>query len=158
MKSGVKEKFRRVVINEKGFTTLELIFVIVIAGIMAAIAIPRMGNVSNVDAYTTARQVKSDIRYTQQRAMSKFKKTRIEFVGGADTYSIYTETGGVRTIIANKSLPSSSKATFDATYEYEFGSDGSPAAIVGGWIVGITSGVQSRTIEVSSDTGRVTIP
>ena len=136
MKSGIKKRVQEVVVskNEKGFTTIELIIVIVIAGIMAAIAIPRMDNINTVDLYTTARQVKSDIRYTQELAMAKYMQTTITFNAGADTYTI-TGTG----INDQRSLPGNSSATFDAGYTFTFFSSGLPTAGAAGWTVGITS-------------------
>jgi prepilin-type N-terminal cleavage/methylation domain-containing protein len=152
MKVVIKKKIQEVVDrNEKGFTTIELIIVIVIAGIMAAVAIPKMGNVSTVDLYTTARQVKSDIRYAQQLAMSKYTNTTITFNGNADTYAI---TGnGIST--TPKFLPPSSKSKFSATYTFTFNSSGVPNT--GGTIV-ILSGADSEQVVVSSVTGRATIP
>ncbi len=35
--------------NERGFSTIELIMVIVIAGIMMAVALPRLGVVNTID-------------------------------------------------------------------------------------------------------------
>ncbi len=152
MKRCVEEKFQEVVnVNKKGYTTLELVFVIVIAGIMAAVAIPRLGSVSNVDVYTAARMVKSDIRYTQQRAMSKFKNTTIAFDANKDTYHI-TDTGGTS---IDKSLPSASAAKFDAAYTIVFDSTGAPDAAK---TVILSSGDQSKSIVVSGTTGRATIP
>ena len=120
---------------------------------MAAVAIPKMGNVSAVDLYTTARQVKSDIRYAQQLAMSKYTKTTITFNGSADTYSI---TGnGIST--TPKFLPPNSRATFNATYSFTFESSGDPTATAG-WTVGISSGGNSEQVVVSDITGRATIP
>ncbi len=152
MKSEVREKFQEVVnVNRKGYTILELIVVIVIAGIMAAVAIPKIGNVSDVDVYTAARIIKSDIRYAQQRAMSKFKTTSIRFDGGTDGYEIYTSDGTV----SNKQLPSSSGALFDATYTIVFDSTGAPDAAK---TVVIRSGGQPKSIVVSGATGRASIP
>ncbi len=89
MKNGVKKKILEVVNSgEKGFSTIELIMVIVIAGVVSAIAIPRIGNISEIDIYATARQVKADIHYAQQLSMSKFMKTTITFDGGDNTYNI----------------------------------------------------------------------
>ncbi len=154
MKREVKEKFQEVVnVNRKGYTILELIIVIVIAGIMAAVAIPKIGNVSNVDVYTAARLIKSDIRYTQQRAMSKFRTTTIAFTGGTDSYTISTVLDGT---ISSKKLPSSSGATFDANYAFSFASDGDPAA-TNGWSVLISSGGETGQIDVSDTTGRATV-
>ena len=156
MKIRVTKKFQKVVNkNEKGFTIIELIIVIVIAGILSAIAIPKISSISDVDLYATARQVKSDIRFAQQLAMSKFMKTTITFAGGADTYTI-SDSGGVIGN-GNKSLPPNSRATFGANYSYQFNSTGAPSA-TNGWTVVISSGAQSEQVVVSNVTGRATIP
>ncbi|MHC4269230.1 MAG: prepilin-type N-terminal cleavage/methylation domain-containing protein [Planctomycetota bacterium] len=161
MKVLIKKKSKEVVNrNEKGFTIVELIIVIVIAGIMAAIAIPRMNEVSEVDIYTAARQVKSEIRYAQELAMSKYTTVTITFNGGAGTYAI---TGnGINpsngdTISGN--LPDNSYATFDAGYAYMFNSSGVPTALGGaGWNVGITSRTKNEQVVVSPITGQASIP
>ncbi len=151
----IKKKFQEVVNrNEKGFTIFEVIIVIVIVGIMAAIAIPKMNNVTTVDLYATARQVKSDIRLAQQLATSKFMNTTITFVAGSNTYAI---TRGNPVVTINKSLPVNSRVTFDAGYSFQFRSSGIPTATAG-WTVGITSGGSTEQIVVSNITGRVTIP
>ncbi len=152
MKSEVKEKFQEVVnVNKKGYTILELIIVIVIAGVMAAVAIPKIGNVSDVDVYTAARIIKSDIRYAQQRAMSKFKTTTITFDANQDTYHI-NDTGGAS---IDKSLPSSSGARFVEAYAIVFDSTGTPDAAK---TVVIRSGVEDKSIVVSGATGKASIP
>ncbi len=159
MKSVVKKKFQEVVNrNKEGFTTIELIIVIVIVGILSAIAIPKISSISDVDLYATARQVKSDIRFAQQLAMSKFMKTTITFAGGSDTYTI-SDSGGVAIGNGNKFLPPNSRATFGANYSYQFNSTGAPTDIGGlGWTVVISSGGQSEQVVVSNVTGRATIP
>jgi prepilin-type N-terminal cleavage/methylation domain-containing protein len=158
MKVVIKKKIQEVVDrDEKGFTTIELIIVIVIAGIMAAVAIPKMGNVSTVDLYTTARQVKSDIRFAQQLAMSKYTNVTITFTGGTGNYAI---TGsGIST--SPKFLPPNSRATFSAVgsgstaLAYTFNSSGVPTA---GGIVAISFGGSGKQVVVSSVTGSVSIP
>jgi len=154
MKSSVKKKFREVVDrNEKGFTSIELIIVIVIAGIMAAVAIPKMNHFTEVDLYTTARQVKSDIRYAQQLAMSKYTNVTIAFTGSTGDYAI---TGsGIST--TPKFLPPNSRATFNATYTFIFNSSGVPTT-GGGTAVVISSGGSSEQVVVSAVTGSVSIP
>jgi prepilin-type N-terminal cleavage/methylation domain-containing protein len=175
MKNSVKKKFLEAVDrNEKGFTTIELIIVIVIAGIMAAVAIPKMNHISEVDLYTTARQVKSDIRYAQQLAMSKYTNTTITFNGGVSSITVngtsippneYAITGsGINT--TPKFLPPNSRATFNAVglgatdstaLVYTFDSTGKPTAGGGSRVV-ISSGGSSKQVVVSSVTGSVTIP
>ncbi len=151
--SGVKKKVLEVVNRgEKGFSLIELIMVIVIGGIISAIAIPRIASISDVDLYATARQVKADIHFSQQLAMGKFMKTTITFTNGTDAYSITNAD-----VAINKTLPSNSRATFDADYSYEFKSTGVPTA-TNGWSVFVSSGAQSAQVDVSDQTGRATIP
>jgi hypothetical protein len=107
-----------------------------------------------VDLYSTARQVKSDIRLAQQLAMSKYMKTTITFGAGADTYSI---TRGNPVVTVNKNLPGDSRVSFDAGYSFTFDSSGVPTAGAG-WTVGISSSsAGTKQITVSSTTGRATI-
>jgi prepilin-type N-terminal cleavage/methylation domain-containing protein len=146
--------------NERGFSTIELIMVIVIAGIMMAIALPRLASVSQIDIYSTARQVKSDIRYTQDLAMSKYRKTTITFGSNLDTYTI-TSSGPT----LNKQLPPSSNVIFDAgsTLEFIFNAYGEPidssGVLItgGGEILTISVGGLSEQIEVSNITGNVRV-
>ncbi len=152
MKINVTGKLREVVDkNEKGFTTIELILVIVIAGVMAAIAIPRLNYVTPLDIYGTARQVKSDIRYAQELAMSKFVSATIDFDAEGTNYSI-TGAG----IDIQSELPESSRVIFDAdsTRTFTFDSFGEPAA---GGTLTISYGDSSVDINVESVTGKVTI-
>ena len=135
--------------HNEGFSLIELIIVIVITGIMAAIAIPKLSN-NNIDLYSVARQVKSDIRYTQELAMSKYRKTTITFNSGSDTYTI-TSSGPTE----SKSIPVSSKATFDTTISFTFNSSGEP--IGGGGTLTISAGGSNKQIMVSSITGRATV-
>ena len=89
---------------KKAFTMIELIFIIVVVGILAAVAVPQINRNSLVEA---ADQVAAHIRYTQQLAMNDnkfdpddpdwFKKLwRIQFSytnakGSAEgwTYTVY---------------------------------------------------------------------
>lgn len=79
----------------RAFTMIELIFIIVVVGILAAVAIPRVERNGLIEA---ADQLASHIRYTQQLAMNdnKFNATdpnwhlkgwRIKFTG--TTYEIF---------------------------------------------------------------------
>ncbi len=145
--------------NEGGFTLIELIMVIVILGIMSAVAIPKLASVSQIDLYNAARQAKSDIRYTQDLAMSKYRQTTITFGSDSDTYTI-TSSGPTQT----KQLPPSSKATFNAegsgttSLVYIFNSSGEPDSTKGaGDTLRISSGSSFKDIEVEAITGRAAI-
>ncbi len=159
MKTCMKKKIQEAVNrNEKGFTLLELIFVAVIVGILAAVVIPKMNSVSSVDLFASASQVKSDIHYAQQLAMSKFMKTKITFDKGSNAYTISHTTSGDK---IDKFLPPGSRAKFVGDYSYEFNSSGEPTDIgPDGWNVVIRSGEAggpTKQVVVSQQTGRATI-
>ncbi len=154
MKMNLRKKFREIVdMNEKGFSTLELTIVVAIVGIMAAIALPRMGSVTPLDIYGAANQVKSDIRYAQELAMTKFVSTTIDFDAGGTSY-IITGAG----VDIESELPESSRVTFDdgddSTRIFTFDSFGEPAE---GGTLTISYGDSSANIIVESVTGKVTI-
>ena len=92
----------------RAFTMIELIFIIVVVGILAAVAIPRVERNGLIEA---ADQLSSHIRYTQQLAMNdnKFnandnnwhrKGWRIEFDG--TRYFIYSDIDASGTPQANE--------------------------------------------------------
>ncbi len=156
MKINIEKKLRKIVNGQtKGFTTIELIMALVIAGIMAAVALPKFTAVTEVDLYSTARQVKSDIRYTQELAMSKYAIRKIEFAGDDYTYDIKDSLG---VILESKKLPPRSKVIFSAgsTLIFTFNASGEPIAGGGGTLI-ISSGGSNKQIMVSSITGKANI-
>ncbi len=154
MKINVEKKLRKIVNGQiKGFAIIELIMVIVIAGITMAIALPKFTAVTEVDLYSVARQVKSDIRYTQELAMSKYAIRTIEFTGSSNAYDIKDSSG---VTLESKKLPPRSKATFDANYTFTFNASGEPTT-GGGVTLTISSGGSNEQIMVSNTTGRANI-
>ncbi len=143
--------------DKRGFSTIELIMVIVISGIMMAIALPKLGVVNTIDLESVTRQVKSDIRYTQEIAMSRYKIATITFDSNLDTYTI-TSTGSSE----SKELPERSKAIFNAVgtgttnLAFTFNSSGEPVTGAGGTLR-ITSGGSFNEIIVENMTGRATL-
>ena len=110
MKINVKRKFQKIVNGRaEGYSLVEVTMVLVMTGIITAIAIPRLAGFSGVDVYSAAKQVKADIRYTQELAISNFRKTKITFGTDTSTYAI-TYSGTT----LDRKLPPSSKAKFNA--------------------------------------------
>jgi len=93
---------------KKAFTMLELVFVIIVVGILAATIIP---NIKTNPLQEAAVQLVSDIRYTQHLAMvddkydssdaSWYKRrwqllfeTSADYTNGFEAYSIFSDSGG----------------------------------------------------------------
>jgi prepilin-type N-terminal cleavage/methylation domain-containing protein len=73
-------------ILRRGFTLIEVVMVIVIVGILTAIAIPRFQAFYAVKLDGAAKKLISDIRYVQQIAISNHTSTRIVFDSAAERY------------------------------------------------------------------------
>lgn len=61
--------------------------VIVVAGILSAIAIPRFQSFYYIKLNGAMKKVVADIRYVQQLAVSEHTNTKLTFNTGADTYT-----------------------------------------------------------------------
>ncbi len=151
----MKKYVRGMMISRKeGFTLLELIMVMIIMGITLAVAIPKFAGKSSVELQVVARQVQSDIRYTQELAMSKHSKSSIAFTSGGKDYSITCSN-----FSKTKYMPKDAKAEFDSdstALTFKFNSLGEP--IVGaGKKLRLSVGEEYIDIVVETITGRAII-
>ena len=67
--------------NCKGFTFIELVMVIVLIGIIAVYAAPRLSNVTDTKAGAFVDKLRADIRYAQNLAMTGNQRYRVYFNG-----------------------------------------------------------------------------
>ena len=89
--------------NRRAFTLIELVAVIVILGIMAAIAIPASSATVNTRQRSAALLLSRDLRYIQQRALATGRSTWVAFSPSTNTVS-YSETiSGAVTLITDQS-------------------------------------------------------
>ena len=71
-----------------GFTLIEILVVVVILGIAAAIVVPAIGSRSDLKATSAARMIMADLIYAQNRSISQQKKHYIRFDKTAQTYEV----------------------------------------------------------------------
>jgi MSHA pilin protein MshC len=67
--------------NRKGFTFIELVMVIVLIGIIAVYAAPRLSNVTDTKAGAFVDKLRADIRYAHNLAMTRNQRYRVYFNG-----------------------------------------------------------------------------
>ena len=147
--------------DNKGFTLIEVIAVLIILGILAAVAASRVGSNSN-DLIPQADIVKSHLRFAQLKALADESTSSstwgIAFTGG--TFYTLQNNGGTAT---TSTLPGASDGTIhrfpsgvtvDST-TITFDSWGSP--LVGGpQSVILSQGGASITINIADITGYIT--
>jgi len=150
-----------------GFTLIELIMVVVVLLVLAAVIAPKMTGVTGTRVNAASRKISADIRYAQELAISTQTNHGVIFnASPANDYSIYqgttstiitdSFTGGAYTVQLNTG--DYAGVTIDSGYQVEFDSLGSP--VTGGRSsVTISAGGSApvRTITVAANTGKVSI-
>ena len=76
----------------QGFTLIELIMVLLVISIVAAVILSPKQNILGIRTRQAALKISSDIRYAQSYALSSQQRTRLAFDAGADKYDVYIET------------------------------------------------------------------
>jgi MSHA pilin protein MshC len=161
--SSVKQFFMK---QERGFTAIELILVIVILGILAAIAYPRFQGLQGIRVSAAAQEIAGVIRYAQSQAISTAYNYKVYFYASTNSYSVYqvNRSSGAETIISNPlkagNYPVALNTdypgvTISADYTVAFDYLGAPVT-GGGGSVTVSGGGNSMTISVLANTGRVT--
>ena len=139
--------------NRKGITFIEVIMVLAIIGILAALIIPK------IDLYATssrasvdgaAYMMASDIRYAQEFAMANRVSKSVIFTSGSSVYTF----SPADNLDPSGRLPSG--ATIGNNYTITFNSLGEPLT-GGGGSVTVSEGGQTRTNSVVNYTGKLNI-
>jgi prepilin-type N-terminal cleavage/methylation domain-containing protein len=129
----------------RGFTTIEIIAVLVVVGVLVAAATVKFTSTSTISLRAAAEMIQADIRYTQAEAMATNANQSINFVAGNNNYMVGSET---------RDLPSG--VTIAAGRLFTFDSLGEPTA-GGGQFVSVSDGTNTNTVNVVDCTGKVDI-
>lgn len=148
--------------NQKAFTLIELVLVIAILGVLSLAYVTMSPSTSTAELTVAARQVESDIFYTQQRAMVTGVTHGVQFVSGGD-YTMYQSTTstpithplGKQSAVITLS-DKYSGVSIQNNYTVEFNSFGT-ATTGGGSSVTLTDGSNTVSISVNANTGRASI-
>lgn len=172
--------------GEAGFTLVEAVIIIVLVMILAATAVPRIGNMTGTKASAAARKLQSDIAYAQRLAMVSNLRHRVYFnaapapasgyavVNDANGNGVWGEAGEVSADPSNNGGNLSvtlntgnysgitlSVVGFTGSY-VEFNTLGASfdggGALAAAKSVSVTGGGISRTVTVQPGTGAVSSP
>jgi type II secretion system protein H len=90
----------------KGFTLFELIVVMVIIGIIAWLAYPKLSALNDIKLDAAARRVAADLRYAQNQSIGKRSVHGILFEPSAGRYTVFSPTTATAvTDPANRARP-----------------------------------------------------
>jgi len=102
--------------QHRGFTMIELILMLVILGILSAVALPRFFNTATFENRGFYTEVINAVRYAQQYAVATNCETQISFT--ANTYTVNIWDGGacgVGTLNGDTPNPVTGEAGFSGT-------------------------------------------
>ena len=84
-----------------GFTLIEILVVVVILGIAAAIIVPHIGSRSDLKATSAARLMMADLIYVQNRSISQQKWHYVQFDTATNSYKVMDQMSPTLNIITH---------------------------------------------------------
>lgn len=94
--------------DQRGFTLIELVMVIVIAGILAVVVAPRMFDANIFKSRGFADQVQATLRYAQKAAIAQRRNVCVTLTASSITLMIATAPGTASSCTAPLALPGGS--------------------------------------------------
>ena len=84
-----------------GFTLIEILVVVIILGIAAAIIVPHIGSRSDLKATSAARLMMADLIYAQNRSISTQKWHYVQFNPATESYKVLDQMSPSQNIITH---------------------------------------------------------
>jgi MSHA pilin protein MshC len=148
--------------NQSGFTLVELVVILILVGILSAVAIPRLVGIGSHDTRGFYDRVASGLRYAQKQAIAKRRNVCATFSATSVTFSFAAAAGAGQPCDTNLAgpagqspytlAPQGSGITFTPTpTNFSFDALGRPSI---GQTISIT-GDGTRTLSVEPETGYV---
>jgi prepilin-type N-terminal cleavage/methylation domain-containing protein len=118
----------------RAFTLVEILVVVVILGIAAAVVVPQIGTQSDLRAAAAARLIMADLIYAQNRAIATQSKHYVVFntTAGSQSYRLKMASGAALVDIPQP-------ITKETIYEVKFGQKATPMADISLGTVNIES-------------------
>lgn len=162
-----------------GFTLIEILMVVVIMGIAAAVIVPQMTPRDDMRCASAARSLMGDLLYAQSRSIALGKMHYIQFNTTTNTYQVldavspnnvithpvnqtpYTVTVGTGALanvtINSASFDSNPTVAFDSMgVPYSWTSGTGPVALTAGSVV-FKTGQNAKTVTVSPYSGEIKV-
>ena len=143
--------------NEHGFTLIESTLVVIVIGLLAIVAIPKLVPTDKHEVYITAHQITADMRYARGLAIANAENHKVKFYPDGSVYTSYAIRDSEGATVKSMDIPEQVDCTIDEIVvdgEISFTSLGS-ASPGGDDIISLQVGSHTNTISVVAATGRI---